>query len=105
MSDEYGHTRQGNNNAWSSDDEINWFRWDELERPENQQLMNYLSSLISLRKAHPFITTGRFLTDRDILWHGLEPLKPNWGPDNRFVAFTLRGAQIYTSPLTPRKMM
>lgn len=93
MGDEYGHTRHGNNNPWSWDDEINWFRWDQLSQPEGQELTAYLAQLIALRRDHPSLTRGRFLTDRDILWHGLQPLKPNWEPENRFIAFTLKGSQ------------
>ena len=31
-----------------------------------------------------------FLTNEDIDWHGLEPLKANWEAESRFVACTLK---------------
>ncbi len=93
MGDEYGHTRRGNNNPWSCDDETNWFCWDQLAHPESQLMVNFVTQLIALRKTHPCLASGHFLTEDDICWHGLEPLRPNWGPQNRFVAFTLKGAE------------
>ena len=99
MGDEYAHTRHGNNNPWSWDDEINWFRWDQLSLPDSQQLMQFISDLIAFRRANPLLTRRRFLTDNDVLWHGLQPLQPNWGPDNRFIAFTLKGSQDHPPDL------
>lgn len=32
MGDEYGHTKQGNNNTWSHDNRLNWFQWDTLDQ-------------------------------------------------------------------------
>ena len=30
-----------------------------------------------------------FLTEKEVLWHGLIPLKANWSAENRFIAYTL----------------
>lgn len=98
MGDEYGHTRKGNNNTWCQDNELNWFLWDKLEQ---NGLNRYLSKLIKLRKEHPILHKGEFLTGEDIEWHGTEPGKPNWEADDRFIAFTLKdkekGYQLYVA--------
>ncbi len=88
MGDEYGHTRTGNNNAWSQDNEENWFLWDRLEK--NQDLFRFLSLLIAFRKSHPLFCRSKFLKKTDIDWHGLKPFEPNWGIENKFLAFSLK---------------
>ena len=89
MGDEYGHTRHGNNNPFVQDNEINWFLWDELEK--QREIFDFTAGLISFRKAHSQFRQNRFLTDKDIEWHGTQPLHPDWSPANRFVACTLKG--------------
>jgi isoamylase/glycogen operon protein len=83
MGDEYGHTRQGNNNPYVQDNEINWFLWDELEK--NREIFQYVKDLISFRKAHPQLQRTRFLTDADIEWHGAD-----WSAASRFIAFSTK---------------
>jgi isoamylase len=96
MGDEYAHTRHGNNNAWCQDNELNWFLWDRLDvRPGFHR---FFRSLIQFRKEHPQLGRDEFMEDKDITWHGLNPLNPDWGNDNRFVAFTLNsetGPDLY----------
>ncbi len=29
--DEFGRTQHGNNNAYCQDNELSWFRWDEVD--------------------------------------------------------------------------
>lgn len=45
MGDEYGHTRQGNNNAWCQDNEKNYFLWDR-----DSPLFEFVKKLIAFRK-------------------------------------------------------
>jgi isoamylase len=89
MGDEYGHTRKGNNNPYVQDNEINWFLWDELEK--HREIFDFTSAAIAFRKAHPQVHRSRFLTDQDVDWHGVQPFHADWGPQNRFVACTLKG--------------
>ncbi len=51
--DEFANTQSGNNNAYCQDNEISWLNWEQLE--ENQELFQYVSSLILLRKNHPVL--------------------------------------------------
>jgi isoamylase/glycogen operon protein len=92
MGDEYGHTRNGNNNTWCQDNELNWFLWDEWEK--NQEFVRFYELLIRFRHQHPILKRSEFLSDREVAWHGLMPLKPNWGKENRFLAYTLKNQKL-----------
>lgn len=79
MGDEYGHTRHGNNNPYTQDNEINWFLWNELK--QNQKIFQFVSKLIAFRKSHPQLRRTKFLTDEDVEWYN------NWDPNSRLIAF------------------
>jgi len=72
--DEIGRTQQGNNNAYCQDNTLSWLNWDL--KSENEELLNFVQELISLRKAHPVFRRRRFFqgrlikggTIRDIVW-------------------------------------
>ena len=87
MGDEYAHTRDGNNNTWCQDNELNWYLWDKHEyRPG---FLRYFRALIHFRKNNPLLGRDTFLGENDITWHGIHPDQPEWDNDNRFLAFTL----------------
>lgn len=88
MGDEYGHSRQGNNNPWNQDNSLNWFDWERLQ--ENEEFFNFLSNMFALRKSHPLLKNNEHLTDKDIEWHGREPHKPNWWGHEALLHFTLK---------------
>jgi isoamylase/glycogen operon protein len=90
MGDEYGHTRQGNNNPYSQDNEVNWFLWNELEK--NKKIFDFTSQLIAFRKQYPQLRHNNFFTDKDVEWHGTEPNKPDWASHSRFVALMIKGS-------------
>lgn len=99
MGDEYAHSRDGNNNTWCQDNELNWFLWDRMnQRPG---FYRYYQSLINFRKKHPLLGKETFLGEKDITWHGLQPNDPQWENDNRLVAFTLnvpdQGPDLYVA--------
>lgn len=89
MGDEYGHTKQGNNNTWCQDNALNWFLWDKLD--ENGAFYRFYRLMIHFRKEHPQLCKGEFLSDQDIIWHGKEGKQPHWNNDDHFIAFTLKG--------------
>lgn len=99
MGDEYGHTRKGNNNPYCQDNELNWFLWDELKK--NKKLFSFCKDLIAFRKKNSrLFCRKKFLTDKEISWHGASPLKPDWQASSRFVAFTLhdkKGHSIFVA--------
>jgi isoamylase/glycogen operon protein len=88
MGDEYGHTRKGNNNAWSHDNELNWFQWNLL--PKAADFHRFYTKMIAFRKTEPLLRRCEFLKKEDIDWHGHTPFQPNWDPSSRFVAYTLK---------------
>lgn len=87
MGDEYGHTKKGNNNTWCHDNELNWFLWDKI--PHNQGYYRFYCKLIEFRKKHDLLRKGRFLTDQDIIWLGINGQPASWDKDTQFLAFTL----------------
>lgn len=87
MGDEYGHTKEGNNNTWSHDSRLNWFQWDTLEK--NSDFFRFYQKMIQFRRSHPVLTSSRFLGQKDIVWHGIEPMKADWSGQNRFIACSL----------------
>lgn len=89
MGDEYGHTKNGNNNSWCQDNELNWFLWDELEKKND--FYRFYRLMIQFRKTHPQLKKEIYLTDGNIVWHGVKPFVPEWNNDNKFIAFTLEG--------------
>ena len=88
MGDEYSHTKKGNNNTWCHDNELNWFLWHKLE--ENTGFYRYYRKLIEFRKLHPILHQGRFLTDDDVTWLGINGQKTSWDKDPHFLAFLLK---------------
>jgi len=85
MGDSYGHTRNGNNNPYVHDDELNWFLWDKID----PKILGFLSSLIAFRKQQPELRRSHFLTEADVDWHGSTPFQPDW--NSQFIAWTLKG--------------
>lgn len=88
MGDEYGHTREGNNNTWCHDDELNWFNWNAQH--DNPSLFRFYRELILFRKKHPLLARKPAFTDKDITWLGSHHEAPDWGKDCRFVAAILK---------------
>lgn len=78
MGDEYGHTRQGNNNPYVQDNELNWFLWDK----QNPKMFAFISSLIAFRKANPQFRHTHFLQNEEIEWF------TDW--NSRLVCFCLK---------------
>ena len=89
MGDEYGHTKNGNNNTWCHDDEKNWFLWNNLEK--NKNLFNFFKKVINFRKRHIILRLDRFMSDKDIIWYDSQNQSPiDWKLESGFLAFTLK---------------
>ena len=73
--DEFGHTQNGNNNAYAQDNEISWLGWEKISR-EGQDFLEFTRKLIAIRKAYPILYRGRFLVGqyneeldvKDVTW-------------------------------------
>jgi isoamylase len=91
MGDEYKHTKNGNNNPWGQDNDLNWFLWNQLE--DNRGFFRFYKGLIHFRKKNPMLKNDKFFSPSEIEWHGHEPFEPNWDLANLFLAFTIKEAK------------
>jgi isoamylase len=62
--DEIGRAQHGNNNAYAQDNETSWYDW-ELD-DNRRSLLQFVRSLIELRKNHPNLHRRKFFQDRRI---------------------------------------
>lgn len=56
--DEFGRSQQGNNNAYAQDNELTWLDWAHADR----RLQSFVQALIKMRRQHPSLSGGQFLT-------------------------------------------
>ena len=97
MGDEVAHTRQGNNNAYCQDNDLNWFDWTRLE--SEADMFRFFRCCIQFRRGHRVLRNRyhfqhRELSDSgypDISWHGVEAWNPDWSDSSRTLAFMLNG--------------
>jgi isoamylase len=72
--DEFGHSQQGNNNAYCQDNELAWLSWEHGE--DEKQLLEFVRDLIRLRCDHRVFRRRKFFQNRairgenvrDIVW-------------------------------------
>jgi isoamylase len=93
--DEFLRTQQGNNNAWCQDNATSWVDWTLRKR--HADFFRFVRMMIALRKAHPvlrrrthFIPSQRGQPPA-ILWHGVEPARPDFSERSQVLAFALDG--------------
>jgi isoamylase len=90
--DEFGHTQNGNNNAYAQDNEITWLDWEKIT-PEGRALLEFTRKLIAVRRSYPILHRGRFLVGtyneeldvKDVTWlspTGEEMTHDQWQDDN-----------------------
>ncbi len=90
MGDEYGHTKEGNNNSYCQDNDLNYFLWDTLDKEKS--FFRFYKAVIHFRKQEPVFKRTTFLKEEDIDWHGKSPYAPDWSETSRFLAYTLKDA-------------
>jgi glycogen operon protein len=100
--DELGRTKNGNNNSYCQDNELNWVDWDGVDE-SNRKLLTFVRELIALRRRHIVLHRRRFLHGRmvdgeevdSIIW--LTADATEMGPQDwnrwqgRSIAFVLNG--------------
>jgi glycogen operon protein len=71
--DEYGHSQDGNNNAYCQDNALTWIDWERDARADD--IFAFTKTLIELRARHPALRYRRFLgrndfpdNPRDLIW-------------------------------------
>ncbi len=62
--DELGHTQHGNNNAYCHDSDLTWLNWDL--NAAQKSLLEFVRSVISLRKLNPVFQRQKFFQGRSI---------------------------------------
>ncbi len=55
--DEFGHSQQGNNNAYCQDNPVGWLDWETADH----NLIDYVAGLARLRRENPLLDQSRFL--------------------------------------------
>jgi isoamylase len=94
MGDEVRRTQQGNNNAYCSDTDANWFDWTLVEK--HRDLHRFVKSLNAFRQRRDAVVLGAGLSLNQLLdrarveWHGVKLHQPDWGDHSHSLAFTLR---------------
>jgi isoamylase len=93
--DEFLRTQGGNNNAWCQDNETSWVDWGLAAT--NADFVRFVRELVALRLRHPALRRRTFLTGDtgggppDVVWHGVEPGRPDFSERSRTLALTLDG--------------
>jgi len=65
MGSEFGHSQDGNNNAYAQDNALAWIDWEAADA----ELLAATTQLLALRAAHPALHDDHFLTgDGDVQW-------------------------------------
>lgn len=89
--DEFGHSQQGNNNAYAQDNAITWLDWDMRDR----DLEAYVARLSAARHHNQAAFAPDFLAEAD--WRGLDgaPMTPGrWGDAEGFIVTLPSGTTI-----------
>jgi isoamylase len=71
--DEFGHSQNGNNNAYCQDNELSWLDWAHV-RPEDEALRRFVTALIHLRRRHRVFSRPRFFRGEVLSEDGLKDI-------------------------------
>lgn len=70
--DEFGQSREGNNNAWCQDNGISWLNWKLTET--NRDFLEFVKAAVALRKCHPILHKPDEMTMTDFIACGYPDL-------------------------------
>jgi isoamylase len=90
--DEFLETRNGNNNPYNQDNEINYLDWDLLGA--NQDVFRFVQGMTAFRKAHPSIARSQYWRE-DISWYGGSAKEVDFSPGGQTLAYCLRGDSVH----------
>ena len=100
--DEIGRTQQGNNNAYSQDNEISWVDWTGLG-DRQRALLEFARRVFGIRQANPVLRRRHFFrgkdansaTGKDVMWirpDGQEMTEGDWqNADNHVLGMLISG--------------
>ncbi len=97
--DEVKFSKNGNNNTYSHDNELNWFNWNLVKK--NKDFFEFVKFMIRFRKKHPVLRLDNFIFNEElnsnnnelIKFHGVEVGKPDFKPHSHSIAFMLNGTK------------
>ena len=58
--DEFGHSQQGNNNAYCQDNELSWLDWENAD----VDFLAFCAELVAFRHQHPVFSAAPLLRGR-----------------------------------------
>jgi isoamylase len=89
MGDEIGHSKNGNNNTYCHDSDLNYLNWSQAEK-DDHGFARFVRRLVHFRRSRPELRRSGFVGgERDVQWHGEKPHEPDWSDGSRLVAYTL----------------
>jgi isoamylase len=97
MGDEVRRTQRGNNNAYCQDNALSWLDWSSLEK--HADLLRFVNHLVRFRanfersRETETFSLADLLRQRQIQWHGVKPLQPDWSENSHSLAFSRMGFQ------------
>src|SRR5262249_45938155 len=72
--DEFGRSQQGNNNAYSQDNEVSWSDWQQADSAEGHALRAFVTRIVALRRHHAVLRAQRFLHGQTELLPGIRDI-------------------------------
>lgn len=93
MGDEIMKTKQGNNNTYCQNNELNWLNWEKMQR--HKGMHRFVKKMIHLTRKHELFHDNRFwLAPAEgeaprLTWHGMHQWQPDWSSESRAIAFSL----------------
>ena len=72
--DEFGHTQNGNNNAYCQDNETTWLNWDHT--PPQRELRNFVRRVVGVWRNQPVLRRRHFFQGRRL--HGSGVTDVSW---------------------------
>jgi glycogen operon protein len=100
--DEIARTQQGNNNAYSQDNDITWIDWTNLN-DRQRDLLTFVQRVISIRQNNPVLRRRHFFrgkdpnspSGKDVMWirtDGQELQEGDWqNADNHLLGMLING--------------
>jgi len=100
--DEFGHSQNGNNNAYAQDNETTWLEWPRIDA-RGRRLREFVRKLSAVRNAFPILHRSRFLVGahneeldvKDVAWlspSGQDMTVEQWqDPETRCLGMLLDG--------------
>ena len=94
MGDEIRRSQNGNNNAFSQNNEVSWFDWNLVQ--QNADLLRFVKQMIALqmncnlpsaRLNMPLLELRR---QQPVQWHGVKLNQPDWGYTSHTLAGTVQ---------------